>query len=81
MKSVTEKIIAALWKRTGKAEPPETDIPPVSLARREAIRDLLGRRDFLLLWAGQLLSQVGDQCLLIAAVTLITTFPPRRWPC
>ncbi len=72
MKGVTEKITAALWERTSKAEPPEADILPVSLDQREAIRDLLGRRDFLLLWAGQLLSQVGDQCLLIAAVTLIT---------
>jgi len=37
-----------------------------------SLRDLLGHRDFALLWAGQLLSQVGDQCLLVAAITLIT---------
>jgi MFS family permease len=36
------------------------------------VRDLLARRDFALLWTGQLLSQIGDQCLLIAAITLIT---------
>lgn len=40
--------------------------------RREAIRLLLEHRDFVILWVGQLLSQVGDQCMLIAAVTLIT---------
>ncbi len=33
---------------------------------------MLHHRDFVLLWAGQLLSQIGDQCLLIAAITLIT---------
>jgi MFS family permease len=45
-----------------------------SVGQRRAIRDLLGRRDFALLWLGQLLSQIGDQCLLIAAITLITDF-------
>jgi len=43
-----------------------------SPSQRQAIRDLLRRRDFVLLWIGQLLSQIGDQCLLIAAITLIT---------
>jgi DHA3 family macrolide efflux protein-like MFS transporter len=42
--------------------------------RRQAVRDVLGNRDFRLLWLGQLLSQVGDQCLLIASVTLISGF-------
>ncbi|MGD1991582.1 MAG: MFS transporter [Anaerolineae bacterium] len=45
-----------------------------SVGQRRGIRDLLGRRDFALLWLGQLLSQIGDQCLLIAAITLITDF-------
>lgn len=72
MQSVAEEITTALWEHTDKGEPPEADILPVPPDRREAIRDLLGRRDFLLLWTGQLLSQVGDQCLLIAAITLIT---------
>lgn len=39
-------------------------------------RPLLEQRDFMLLWVGQLLSQIGDQCLLIAAVTLITHLSP-----
>ncbi len=43
-----------------------------STSQRRAVRDLLGQRDFALLWTGQLLSQVGDQCLLIAAITLLT---------
>ncbi|MBC7225696.1 MAG: MFS transporter [Thermoflexales bacterium] len=48
-----------------------------ALPRRSSIglwllEPLLGQRDFMLLWVGQLLSQIGDQCLLIAAVTLIT---------
>jgi len=41
-------------------------------SQRGALRDLLLQRDFALLWIGQLLSQVGDQCLFIAAITLIT---------
>ncbi|MFN3763726.1 MAG: MFS transporter, partial [Anaerolineae bacterium] len=40
------------------------------------LQPLLEQRDFMLLWAGQLLSQIGDQCLLIAAVTLITYLSP-----
>lgn len=73
MKTVAEKSATTLWSPPAETGQREADIPPVPLGRREAIRDLLGRRDFLLLWAGQLLSQVGDQCLLIAAVTLITS--------
>lgn len=41
--------------------------------QRQAIRDLFHQRDFALLWAGQLFSQIGDQSLLVAAITLITT--------
>lgn len=40
------------------------------------LKPLLEQRDFMLLWVGQLLSQIGDQCLLIAAVTLITHLSP-----
>lgn len=42
------------------------------LGRRQAARELFRSRDFKLLWIGQLLSQIGDQCLLIAAITLIS---------
>ena len=45
-----------------------------STTQRGAILDLLRQRDFAFLWLGQLLSQIGDQCLLIAAITLITDF-------
>ena len=40
--------------------------------QHRAVHDLLRERNFALLWAGQLLSQIGDQCLLIASITLIT---------
>ncbi len=39
--------------------------------QQRAVRELFHNHDFRLLWIGQLLSQVGDQCLLIAAITLI----------
>jgi len=33
---------------------------------------LLRNRDFALLWFGQLLSQIGDQCLIVAGITLVS---------
>jgi len=40
--------------------------------RRQDVRELFRNRSFALLWTGQLLSQVGDQCLIVAAITLIS---------
>ena len=37
-----------------------------------AARQLLRNRDFALLWIGQLLSQIGDQCLIVAGITLVS---------
>ena len=42
-------------------------------SRQQAVHALFHNREFKLLWFGQLLSQVGDQCLLIAAITLISS--------
>lgn len=39
---------------------------------RAAGRELLRNRDFALLWFGQLLSQIGDQCLIVAGITLVS---------
>jgi MFS family permease len=33
---------------------------------------LLRNRNFALLWFGQLLSQIGDQCLIVAGITLVS---------
>ncbi|MCX7680907.1 MAG: MFS transporter [Anaerolineae bacterium] len=43
-----------------------------ALRQREATRELFRNRSFSLLWAGQLLSQIGDQCLLVAVITLLS---------
>jgi MFS family permease len=42
------------------------------LDQKQATRELFRNRGFRLLWMGQLLSQVGDQCLLIAVITLVS---------
>jgi MFS family permease len=49
-------------------------LPSRPASQRQAVRDLFHNRGFRLLWIGQLFSQIGDQCLLIAAMTLITGF-------
>jgi hypothetical protein len=41
--------------------------------QQQAVRELFRNRDFTLLWIGQSFSQIGDNCLLIAAMTLIST--------
>ena len=46
--------------------------PPRPPNQQQALRALFHNRNFRLLWVGQLLSQIGDQCLLIAAITLIS---------
>ena len=45
---------------------------PQTADQRRAIRALSACPGFKRLWVGQLLSQIGDQCLLIAAITLIS---------
>ena len=47
--------------------------------QHQALSELFRSRDFKLLWVGQLLSQIGDQCLLIAAITLISGFSQSPW--
>ncbi len=40
--------------------------------RRRTARELLRNRNFALLWFGQLVSQIGDQCLIVAGITLVS---------
>ena len=53
---------------------PRQEDAPLSLPseRRQAVRDLFRNRNFALLWIGQLLSQIGDQCLIVAGITLVS---------
>lgn len=50
-------------------KPPTTTRPP---DWQQATHKLFHNRNFKLLWTGQMLSQIGDQCLLIAAITVIS---------
>ncbi|MFQ6100029.1 MAG: MFS transporter [Anaerolineae bacterium] len=55
---------------------PSSSRPP---DQQQAVYELFRNRNFRLLWAGQLLSQIGDQCLLIAAITLISSLSRSPW--
>jgi MFS family permease len=42
--------------------------------QQQALHELFRNRDFTLLWFGQLLSTIGDHCLFIASVTLLSQY-------
>lgn len=72
---IEESTVTLLQTPVEEGEPEHLAVS--ALSRRRPIgfwlaRPLLAQQDFVLLWMGQLLSQIGDQCLLIAAITLIT---------
>jgi len=43
-----------------------------SLRRGQAVRELLQNRNFALLWFGELFSQIGDKCLIVAGISLVS---------
>ncbi len=65
---MSEKSTRTRFPAEKKAPAPSRELPN----QQQAARVLLKNREFRLLWIGQLLSQIGDQCLLIAVITLIS---------
>jgi len=59
-------------EQSGSEHGEQTGSTSSSPNRRQDVRELFRNRSFALLWTGQLLSQIGDQCLIVAAITLIS---------
>ncbi|MFW6115508.1 MAG: MFS transporter [Chloroflexota bacterium] len=55
------------FERAGRAPMAASQSP----SRGHPAHQLFRNRDFALLWSGQLLSMIGDQCLIVAGITLI----------
>lgn len=52
--------------------PSTSQVAQPAQAQRQVVQALSQHSGFKRLWIGQLFSQIGDQCLLIAAITLIS---------
>lgn len=65
-----------LWNRLPMPAPPPVPVsdPPLARMRNEGYRSVLKNRTFVLLWLGQIFSQLGDRVVFVVFIAAITAY-------